>query len=97
MLGPENSAGADMAILSLCNHLVLSRGTFGAWASFLSGETQPHLILSYNFDPGSHRIVPKHFDANVNPFLPTNQVPLLDLSQRYILNKRILWTVHVKF
>ena len=39
-LGPENSAGADMAILSLCNHLVLSRGTFGAWASFLSGETQ---------------------------------------------------------
>ena len=87
-LGSENSAGADLAILSLCNHLVLSRGTFGAWASFLSGDNHIlndrmwNMLLLISHVSGSHRIVPKHFDANLNPFLASNQVPLFDLSQR---------------
>ena len=65
------SAGLDMAVLSLCNHLVLSRGTFGLWSSVLSGST---------------RIMPKHFlpDLKGKPLEVRNQVPLFDLSHRWM-------------
>ena len=69
-LSSSVSAGVDLALLSLCNHLVLSRGTFGAWASFLSGAA---------------RILPKHFTPGqglANPFALKHQVPLFDMSQR---------------
>lgn len=32
-------AGTDLAILSLCNHTVLTVGTFGWWAAWLAGGT----------------------------------------------------------
>ena len=69
-LSSSVSAGVDLALLSLCNHLVLSRGTFGAWASFLSGAA---------------RILPKHFTPGqglADPFALKHQVPLFDMSQR---------------
>ena len=44
----QDSAGLDMAVLSSCHHMVLSRGTFGLWGNILSG---------------SSRVLPKHFLA----------------------------------
>jgi len=32
-----NSGVVDLAILSLCNHTIISTGTFGWWAAFLAG------------------------------------------------------------
>jgi len=67
----RDSAGLDLAVLSLCNHLVLSRGTFGLWASVLSGKT---------------RILPKHFHPQMKgkPFDMRNQVPIFDLSHHWM-------------
>ena len=65
---PQASAGLDLASLSLCNNLVLSRGTFGTWASVLSGAV---------------RITPKH-SQTADPFLVRNQVPIFDFSQRWL-------------
>lgn len=37
---PEGqSPGQDLAILSLCNHTVVSAGTFGWWAAWLANGT----------------------------------------------------------
>ena len=67
----QDSAGLDMALLSSCNHMVLSRGTFGLWGNILSGAS---------------RILPKHFsyETQGKPLELRNQVPLLDLSHRWM-------------
>ena len=67
----QDSAGLDMAVLSSCKHMVLSRGTFGLWGNILSG---------------SSRVLPKHFIAEAvgKPLELRNQVPLLDLSHRWM-------------
>lgn len=67
----QDSAGLDMAVLASCDHMVLSRGTFGLWGNILSG---------------SSRILPKHFlsEAIGKPLELRNQVPLLDLSHRWM-------------
>ena len=63
------SAGLDLAALSLCDYLVLSRGTFGLWSSILSGAV---------------RITPKHRTAAGDPLLLNNQVPLIDFSHSWM-------------
>ena len=73
-----DSAGLDMAVLTLCNHLVLSRGTFGLWSSILSGAS---------------RILPKHFYHRTmkgRPFEQRNQVPIFDLSHRSV---HLYWVI----
>ena len=34
----QDSGGLDLAVLTLCNHIVRSRGTFGLWGTILSGQ-----------------------------------------------------------
>lgn len=34
----NHTAPVDMALLSLCHHVIMSRGTFGWWAAYLSGS-----------------------------------------------------------
>ena len=63
------SAGLDLAALSLCDYLVLSRGTFGLWSSILSGAV---------------RITPKHRTVAGDPLLLNNQVPLIDFSHNWM-------------
>ena len=50
---------------------IFHRGTFGLWASVLSGKT---------------RILPKHFHLQLKgkPFDIRNQVPIFDLSHRWM-------------
>jgi len=38
----RNSWGVDMAILSRCNHSIISTGTFGWWAAYLAGGRTVH-------------------------------------------------------
>ena len=59
----QDSAGLDLAVLSLCSHSILSRGTFGLWGNILSGGP---------------RILPKHFsgEARGDPLQIHNQVQL---------------------
>lgn len=33
----NNAAALDMAVLSMCHHVILSRGSFGWWAAYLTG------------------------------------------------------------
>ena len=34
-----DSAGLDLAVLSLCNHVIRSRGTYGLWGAILAGDS----------------------------------------------------------
>ena len=47
---PPCSIGHDMAVMSLCNHTILSYGTFGYWSGFLAGGSviEPQLWAEYN-------------------------------------------------
>ena len=38
----SNPVAFDMAMLSLCNHTIISAGTFGFWGSYLSGKKCTH-------------------------------------------------------
>ena len=41
------STGYDLALLAACDHVVISHGTFGIWASFLSSLENTH-IMAHN-------------------------------------------------
>ena len=41
----ENGVGHDLAIMSLCQHSIVSRGTFSRWAKVLAGGKSCHLIF----------------------------------------------------
>ena len=59
MLLPLQEAVADLALLSLCNHTIITVGTFGWWAAFLAdGETV------YYKDAYKHG---SNMDIKVNP------------------------------
>ena len=36
---PGRSAGHDLAVLSMCDHMIVSAGTFGWWAAWLANGT----------------------------------------------------------
>ena len=37
-------AGIDMALLSMCDHVIISHGTFGIWAAFLASSNNSHIM-----------------------------------------------------
>jgi galactoside 2-L-fucosyltransferase 1/2 len=41
------SVGHDLAVMSLCNHTIISHGTFSFWAGFLAGGS----VISPNHFP----------------------------------------------
>ena len=40
----ENSDLIDFGILTKCDHLILSHGTFGLWSALLSSKNNNHII-----------------------------------------------------
>ncbi|KAK7491092.1 hypothetical protein BaRGS_00017656 [Batillaria attramentaria] len=62
----RGSAGVDLAVLASCDHVIMTLGTFGWWAGYLSGGD----VIYYN-----NSAVPKsHADVIMTPedfFLPT--------------------------
>ena len=44
-----DSAGLDLAVLTLCNHIVRSRGTFGLWGAILAGQS--HVTITASESP----------------------------------------------
>ena len=37
IVGSSDSTGDDLALLSLCHHTIMTRGTFSTWAAMLAG------------------------------------------------------------
>ena len=37
VIGSSDSTGDDLALLSLCDHTIMTRGTFSTWAAMLAG------------------------------------------------------------
>ena len=42
-----NSTGTDLALLSMCDHMIISHGTYGMWAAFLASSENTH-IMAHN-------------------------------------------------
>ena len=40
----NESIGVDLAILSVCDHVIMTHGTFGLWSTFLSSIENQHII-----------------------------------------------------
>ena len=47
-ISKTESIGIDLAILSLCDHIIMTHGTFGLWGTFLSSIENQH-IIAYNY------------------------------------------------
>ncbi|XP_043915576.1 galactoside alpha-(1,2)-fucosyltransferase 2-like [Protopterus annectens] len=79
--GAESHPGRDFAILSHCNHTVMSIGTFGFWAAYLAGGDTVYLT---NFTlPDSEFLKLFHYDAAFLPNwigIPADLTPLLQNS-----------------
>ena len=45
-LTKEETTGVDFAILTLCDHVVVSHGTFGMWAAFLASNENTHIMAT---------------------------------------------------
>ena len=43
-IGKSESVGVDLALLTLCDHVIISHGTFGLWAAFLSSLENDHIM-----------------------------------------------------
>tara|TARA_Y100000389_G_scaffold138216_2_gene135915 strand:- start:3881 stop:7276 length:3396 start_codon:yes stop_codon:yes gene_type:complete len=48
IVSEQNDAVIDMAILSACDHIILSVGTFGWWAAFLGADAKGGTVLYYD-------------------------------------------------
>ena len=48
LLTKEQSVGIDFGILTQCDHLIISQGTFGFWAALLSKvENNTHIMADH--------------------------------------------------
>ena len=47
-LTKEESSGIDFATLTLCDHVIVTHGTFGLWAAFLASDTNTHIMAKRN-------------------------------------------------
>ena len=43
-LSKIESTGIDLAILSICDHIIVTHGTFGIWSTFLSSDHNTHIV-----------------------------------------------------
>lgn len=57
LFSPFRHPGNDLAIMSLCDHMIMTIGTFGWWGSWLSGG---HVIY-YGGYPRAGSKLDKHF------------------------------------
>ena len=37
--------GTDLALLAMCDHIIISHGTYGMWAAFLASSTNTHIMV----------------------------------------------------
>ena len=40
----------DLALLSMCDHIIISHGTFGLWAAFLASSKNTHIMAQITSD-----------------------------------------------
>ena len=40
----KDSTGTDLALLAKCDHMIISHGTYGMWAAFLSSSENTHIM-----------------------------------------------------
>merc|ERR1712241_622265 len=51
----HQSTGIDLVILSSCDHVIISHGTYGIWAAFLASNGNTH-IMAHNFAQNETKI-----------------------------------------
>jgi|SRR6218665_1901506 len=66
----NNTAGQDLAILSMCDHVIMSTGTFGWWAAWLAKGT----TIYYSDWPRAESPLADHF--NQKDFFPPSWLPM---------------------
>ncbi|XP_063442618.1 galactoside 2-alpha-L-fucosyltransferase SEC1-like [Mytilus trossulus] len=69
----RNSAAVDMAILSQCNHSIITTGTYGWWSAWLSGGQ----TIYYKDFPRKGSRLDKVFDAKT--YFPPNWIAMSHL------------------
>jgi len=68
MFSVGNSAGLDLAILSLCDHLIVSVGSFGWWAAWLSNGT------SIYYDKWPRPLSQLEYQVEKQDYFPTHWI-----------------------
>ena len=61
----EESMGVDLAIMSLCQHVIMTHGTFGLWSTFLSSLENEHIVADDYIkpltNPGQDKLKPRNY------------------------------------
>ena len=78
----KDDIGTDLAVLSRCNHTVLSHGTFSFWAGFLAGGKRilPYMILNGKV---------KDLDKKLDPFMLPDEKLMLSEAWRGVMSDTI--------
>src|SRR6218665_1673996 len=71
----NHTAGEDLALLSMCDHVIMSTGTFGWWAAWLAKGT----TIYYSDWPREGSGLYAHFKRE--DFFPPNWIPMSDHHQ----------------
>ena len=50
---PKIFTGIDLALLSMCDHVIVSHGTYGIWAAFLASSKNTHIMAQILSDEKS--------------------------------------------
>lgn len=69
---PGVDAGEDLAILSSCNHTIVTVGTFGWWAGLLAGGT----VIYYSNFPRSGSMLDHNFSTKRDDYYYPNWIPM---------------------
>ncbi|ELU18278.1 hypothetical protein CAPTEDRAFT_185759 [Capitella teleta] len=66
----RNSPGVDLAILSMCDHVIMSVGTFGWWGAWLAGGTTIY------FDLWPKKFTPLDRMTSIGDVFPESWIPM---------------------
>ena len=65
-----HKAAVDLAVLASCDHIIMSTGTYGWWAAWLTGG----VVVYYKYPAREGSLYSKHF--NGDDFFPPHWIPM---------------------
>lgn len=78
--GSNNTAGQDFAVLSMCDHVIMSTGTYGWWAAWIAKGT----TIYYADWPRKGSNLERQFTKE--DFFPPNWIPMSDYNSSVLTN-----------
>jgi len=80
----RDSIGHDLALMALCNHTIISRGTFSFWAGFFAGGSvvRPEHFARYRKHEANHNLLEEGpLEMSLPRIYKINTIKYLELNE----------------